>query len=147
MSIFEELKRRNVFRVGIAYAFEMTPEGIKKEKDVDRSQSITNTTGRKEEARKIAGEVLSFAPDFPEDATLSYPKDIVFMLVSLGEFEAALVIARKNRDYFSHIVLTRLRNDRSANGLKFYGDPRVQELIEQTDVPPLERENICTLRD
>ena len=91
MSFFNELKRRNVFRVGIAYtvvawlvaqvvdlvlenfgapawfmrsllvilaaglpislvfawAFEMTPEGLKKEKDVDRSQSITHTTGRK----------------------------------------------------------------------------------------------------
>ena len=91
MSFFEELKRRNVIRVAIAYgvaawfvlqladvvlenigapgwvmqtvmlvlaagfplavifawAFEMTPEGIKKEKDVDRSQSITSTTGRK----------------------------------------------------------------------------------------------------
>ena len=91
MSLIEELKRRNVFRVGIAYvvvcwlvmqvleivldsfgspewvmktvlvvlaagfpitliiawAFEMTPEGIKKEKDVDRSQSITHRTGRK----------------------------------------------------------------------------------------------------
>ena len=30
-----------------AWAFEMTPEGIKKEKDVDRSQSITKQTGRK----------------------------------------------------------------------------------------------------
>ena len=30
-----------------AWAFEMTPEGIKKEKDVDRSRSITNTTGHK----------------------------------------------------------------------------------------------------
>ena len=91
MSFFEELKRRNVFRVSVAYlvsawvllqivdlvleniqapdwvmkvfmlamavgfplavffawAFEMTPEGIKKEKDVDRSQSIVSTTGRK----------------------------------------------------------------------------------------------------
>jgi len=91
MSLFSELKRRNVFRVGIAYlvvawlvmqvadvvinnvgapdwvfriimlvlgigfplalvfawAFEMTPEGLKKEKDVDRSQSITSVTGRK----------------------------------------------------------------------------------------------------
>jgi TolB-like protein len=90
-SFFEELKRRNVFRVGIAYiiaawlvmqfadvilnnieappwvfqaillllgigllfaiffawAFELTPEGIKKEKDVDRSTSITPQTGRK----------------------------------------------------------------------------------------------------
>jgi TolB-like protein len=89
--LFEELKRRNVFKVGTAYvvlawllaqftdvflqpfgtpdwviktillvlvagfplalffawAFEMTPEGIKKEKDVDRSQSITNETGKK----------------------------------------------------------------------------------------------------
>ncbi len=30
-----------------AWAFEMTPEGIRKEKDVDRSESITNQTGRK----------------------------------------------------------------------------------------------------
>jgi len=91
MSLFNELKRRNVFRVGIAYtvaawlllqvtdivfpriglpdsavtlviallaigfipalifawAFEMTPDGIKREKDVDRTQSITPKTGRK----------------------------------------------------------------------------------------------------
>jgi len=91
MSLFEELKRRNVFRVAVAYlitawvllqvadvvlqnihapdwviqafmlalalgfpvavifawAFEMTPEGIKKEKDIDRTQSITQRTGRK----------------------------------------------------------------------------------------------------
>jgi len=30
-----------------AWAFEMTPEGIKREKDIDRSTSITHTTGRK----------------------------------------------------------------------------------------------------
>jgi len=91
MSIFAELKRRNVFRVGIAYlvstwllvqvadilldnigaptwvlqtlfvvlgvgffitlffawAFEMTPEGIKREKDVVSGDSITSKTGRK----------------------------------------------------------------------------------------------------
>jgi len=91
MSFFDELKRRNVFRVGVAYvivawlliqvtdvvlnnieaptwvfqsilllliigfplaltlawAFELTPEGIKKEKDVDRSEPITHLTGRK----------------------------------------------------------------------------------------------------
>ena len=91
MSFFEELKRRNVFRVGIAYtvsawvllqvvdlvldniaapewvmkvfmlavgvglplalilawAFEMTPEGLKREKAVSPDQSITPQTGRK----------------------------------------------------------------------------------------------------
>ena len=30
----------------MAWAFELTPEGIKKEKDVDRSQSVTQRTGR-----------------------------------------------------------------------------------------------------
>ncbi len=30
-----------------AWAFELTPEGIKKEKDIDRSQSITTQTGKK----------------------------------------------------------------------------------------------------
>jgi TolB-like protein/Flp pilus assembly protein TadD len=91
MSLFAELKRRNVFRVGIAYAvtswlliqvsdillesigtppwvmqtifvvlavgfvitlffawaFELTPEGVKREKDVDRSDSIAPRTGQK----------------------------------------------------------------------------------------------------
>jgi len=91
LSLFNELKRRNVIRVGIAYliggwlvmqvadivlenigapvwvmqaillmlllgfvialffswAFEVTPEGVKRESEVDRSQSITRVTGRK----------------------------------------------------------------------------------------------------
>ena len=91
MSLFTELKRRNVFRIGIAYAvvswlvlqvadvlidnigapdwvfptllmvlgigfpialifawaFELTPEGLKRESEVDRETSITGQTGRK----------------------------------------------------------------------------------------------------
>ena len=91
MSLFEELKRRNVFRVGMAYAvsawvvlqivdlvldnseapdwvmdvfmlavilgfivsliiawaYEVTPEGIKRESEVDRDSSITHQTGKK----------------------------------------------------------------------------------------------------
>jgi len=91
LSFFNELKRRNVFKVGIAYlvvawlvaqvlqlvfegfgtpdwaiktllvllatgfpiallfawAFEMTPDGIKREHEVDRSHSITTQTGKK----------------------------------------------------------------------------------------------------
>jgi len=91
MTFFTELKRRNVFRIGVAYVlfgwvllqgadfaldligapnwiiqsisivaaaglpvaliiawvFELTPEGLKREKDVDRNQSITTKTGRK----------------------------------------------------------------------------------------------------
>jgi len=91
LSLFNELKRRNVLRVGAAYvvvawlilqvadvilnnveapgwvfhvillllaiglplillfawAFELTPEGLKREKEVDRSQSVTPQTGKK----------------------------------------------------------------------------------------------------
>ena len=90
-NFFSELKRRNVYKVAVAYAvvawlliqvatqvfpffeipnwavqlvvlvmvigfpialvlswaFEMTPEGIKREADVDRSQSLPRKTGRK----------------------------------------------------------------------------------------------------
>jgi adenylate cyclase len=91
MSLYHELKRRNVFRVGAAYivvawliiqvaetifplfgfgdgparlvvivlaigfipslifswVFEITPEGLKKDADVDSEKSLTQTTGRK----------------------------------------------------------------------------------------------------
>jgi len=103
VSLFAELKRRNVFRVAIAYgviawvlaqvadlafdnfgspewvsktvlfllmlglplavffawAFELTPEGIKKEKDVDRTESITPKTGRKLDLIIIAVLVIA----------------------------------------------------------------------------------------
>jgi len=116
MSFFNELKRRNVFRVGIAYlvvawlvmqiadvvinnvgapawvfqiimlvlgisfpvvlifawAFEMTPEGIKKEKDVDRTQSITSKTGRKLDFT-IIGVLVLVAGYFVWESRFSEP--------------------------------------------------------------------------
>ena len=103
MGLFTELKRRNVFRVGIAYligswivvqvadivlesigapdwvmqaillmlllgfaialffswAFEVTPEGLKRESEVDRTQSITRVTGRKLDHSIIAMLVIA----------------------------------------------------------------------------------------
>jgi TolB-like protein/lipoprotein NlpI len=105
MSLFDELKRRNVFRVGIAYAvtswlliqvtdilfesigtppwvmqamfvilaagfvialffawaFELTPEGVKKEKDVDRNASIAPRTGQKLNLGIVALLVVTLA--------------------------------------------------------------------------------------
>jgi TolB-like protein len=103
MGLVSELRRRNVFRVAIAYviiawlilqvgdtlapalrltewvntvlafflilglpialilawAYELTPEGLKKEKDVDHDQSITHISGRKFDYLIIAGLVLA----------------------------------------------------------------------------------------
>jgi len=105
LPLFEELKRRNVIRVGIAYvvaswlvaqvlqlvfetfgtpdwvmktvlalmavglpfvlffswAFELTPEGLKREKDVDRTQSITPRTGKNLDRMTIVVLVLALA--------------------------------------------------------------------------------------
>ena len=105
MSLFEELKRRNVIRVAIAYAviawvlmqignilfttlelgpepakillailllgfipaiifawaFEITPEGIKKEKDVERDESVTNLTAKKLDMVTIGLLVVAIA--------------------------------------------------------------------------------------
>ena len=44
-----------------AWAFEMTPEGIKREQDVDRSQSITPRTGRKLDLTIIAVMAIALA--------------------------------------------------------------------------------------
>ncbi|MCZ6559505.1 MAG: tetratricopeptide repeat protein, partial [Gammaproteobacteria bacterium] len=115
-----ELKRRNVFRVGIAYvvtswlllqfadivleniaapgwvmqvfmlalalgfplalffawAFELTPEGLKKEKDVDRSQSITPQTGRRLDFMIIAAMALALAY-FIWESRFSSDEDLV----------------------------------------------------------------------
>ena len=120
MSFFNELKRRNVFRVGIAYAvaswvllqivdlvlenitapdwvmqvfmlalavgfplaiffawaFEMTPEGVKRESEVDRSKSIAPQTGRKMDRNIIIALTLALAY-FAYDKFLASPTDNV----------------------------------------------------------------------
>ena len=119
MSLFDELKRRNVFRVGIAYAitswlliqvsdillesigappwvlqsmfvvlgvgfvvtlffawaFELTPEGVKREADVDRSQSVTHHTGQKLNHAIIAMLVLALGY-FTWDKFVTQPRGV-----------------------------------------------------------------------
>ncbi len=132
MSLIAELKRRNVFRVGVAYAivawllvevssvllpafkvpewvfqafvilvvlgfpltlviawaFEMTPEGLKREAEVDRTESTTRTKGRKLDFAIIgllAVAVVYFAVDKfvleagPEQASVVREKSIAVL--------------------------------------------------------------------
>jgi len=119
LSLFNELKRRNVFKVGVAYivvawlvaqvlqlvfesfgtpgwaiksvlvllaiglpfalffawAFEMTPEGIKREHEVDRSQSITPHTGKKLNVMITAVMALALAYFAYDKFVLSSERD------------------------------------------------------------------------
>jgi TolB-like protein/Tfp pilus assembly protein PilF len=137
--LFEELKRRNVIKVGTAYvvlgwllaqvtdvflepfgtpdwviktilivilggfpltlflawAFEMTPEGIKKEKDVDRTESITQETGLKLNLAIILILVIA----------LGYFAVDKFYLASLREAEK-VVIAEENQTPVSEVATT-----------------------------------------
>lgn len=99
------------------------------------------------EARASAIETMltwtGFNFALPDDPSLSYPEDIAVMLVDMGEFDAALIVTEENSDYYSHVVLTRLRDMKSANGIKFYCDPRVQAVFEQSDLPPMAAQDIC----
>lgn len=118
MTLFNELKRRNVFRVAFAYivtawlliqvadvvldniesppwvfqvillltalgmpisiifawAFEITPEGLKKEKDVIRDDSITDVTGRKLDFA-IIGVLIVAVSYFAADKFMFSPAD------------------------------------------------------------------------
>jgi len=138
--LFQELKRRNVIRVAIAYAivawllieisattfpmlmlpewtatfvtvllmiglpvalvfawaFELTHEGIKKEKDVDRSESVTHFTGRKLDFAIIGvlaitvvyfvAEQFFWADDLPTESQVTASIAVLpFVALSSGE--------------------------------------------------------------
>jgi len=171
MSFFNELKRRNVFRVAIAYgiaswllievsattfpmlrlpewgatmvtvllligfpialifawAFELTPEGIKKEKDVDRSESITHHTGRKLDFAIIG--VLAIAVGFllADKFLLSEsPEKGVGEIVATGQSIAVLpfvnISSDKEQEYFSDGITEEILNSlASVKELKVAG--------------------------
>ena len=137
MSFFNELKRRNVFKVAVAYiiiawlllqvsdtlvpalhlpewfnsgvafvliigfpiamifawVFEMTPEGIKKEKDVDRSQSLTHVTGQKLNNAIIGVLVLALGYFAIDKFVLGAKREA--QLIKATQAETANAVAKK----------------------------------------------------
>lgn len=159
---FTELKRRNVFRVAIAYAvsawfllqlsdvvlgnigappwvfkvillvlaiglpvavllawaYELTPEGLKKEKEVDRSQSITSVTGKKLEYFTIG--VLSlvvlffivreFAPGTTEPAEQATEAATKALPSSIAVLPFEDYSEKADQEYFSRGIAEEILN-------------------------------------
>ncbi|MDH3925667.1 MAG: hypothetical protein OET41_13790 [Xanthomonadales bacterium] len=170
MTFFQELKRRNVFRVGIAYvvtawlllqvadvvlnnfelpgwvfrttllvlaiglpvalllawAFELTPEGIRKEKEVDRSQSMTAATGRRMDRHIIIALTLALGL-FAVDKFLLDPardKEIAEAAAEQARNEAPAARAAEN----SIAVLP--FTDMSASGdQQYFSDGIAEEIL------------------
>ena len=163
MSFFEELKRRNVVRVGLAYgiagwvllqvadlvlenieapswviqalmlfvllgfiaavviawAYEITPEGIKKESEVDRTQSIVGHTGKKLD-RIIIGFLVLAVAVLLVDRSMSPPEK-----------------AEKGSEPFSQetTVQTTEQGDEKRALTPFPGDPSIA-VLPFTDMSP-----------
>jgi len=179
LSIFEELKRRNVFRVGVAYAiatwvllqivdvitpilelpqwapkmilvflgvgfvpalifawaFELTPEGLKKEKDVDRTESITNVTGRKLDYAIISVLAISIILLLIDRIT---PSDVADMSTRTTKSIAVLPFVNMSSDpeqeYFSDGITEEILNSlASVSELQVAGRTSAFAFKDQND--------------
>ncbi len=104
-----------------AWAFELTPEGLKKEKDVDRSESITHITGRKLDfaiigvlaiavAYFVAEKFMSpneLAPDSQVDASIAVPQEID---KSIAVLPFVNMSADPEQEYFSDGIAEEILN-------------------------------------
>ena len=163
MSFIKELKRRNVFRVAIAYAiaawllievsattfpmlrlpewaatlvaalliiglpvalifawaYELTPEGIKKEKDVVRSESITHMTGRKLDFIIIGvlAIVIAFLladKFFLSESTKTSDSEIIASGRSIAVLPFVNISSNKEQEYFSDGITEEILNALAA---------------------------------
>lgn len=174
MSLFNELKRRNVFKVAIAYivvawfvlqvadvvlnnitapgwvfkvlmlfvalgfpfaiifawAFEMTPEGLKRESEVDRSQSITPVTGKKLNSLITALLVLALGYFVFDKFVLSAGRDAALVeATTQAAAETTAPVVQEPMEVEKSIAVLPFVNMSSDAEQEYFSDGLSEELL------------------
>lgn len=182
MSFFNELKRRNVFKVAIAYvvvawlllqvsdtlvpalhlpewfnsgvafvliigfpiavlfawAFEMTPEGLKREHEVDRSQSITPHTGRKLNNLIFAVMALALGYFAYDKFVLSGSRDAALVEAAMQAASEKAVTEAAPAESDNSIAVLPFVDLSQAKDQEYLGDGLAEEILNHlAQVPAL----------
>jgi TolB-like protein len=173
LSFFNELKRRNVFKVGIAYivmawlvmqvadvilnnieapgwvfevillllgigfllalffawVFELTPDGLKREHQVDRSQSITSETSRKLDFIIIVALVVALGYFAYDKLVLSTQRDAALIEATTQALSDQAVMEKASTESDKSIAVLPFVNMSDDASNEFFSDGISEELL------------------